>query len=197
MAPRTKEQVERLREEKREFIMNEALELFAEEGYHSTTISKIARKADISKGLLYNYFESKEDLIRAIVYQFMDEMLSMVDQNNDGVVTDEEFKTMIDQYFIWAKREHQKLKLLFALMFQPAVYKLVEDKLMEMAVPTFTLLANYFESKGLENPMAEARYFNSLTDGIIMNYVVDPDNFPLELMHQKLLKQYKPLYSGK
>ena len=64
MSPRTKQQFEDIREEKRSLIMKVALELFAEEGYHNTSISKIASRAGISKGLLYNYFDSKEDLIK-------------------------------------------------------------------------------------------------------------------------------------
>ena len=59
--PRTPEQFEKIREEKRNHIMEVALECFANEGYHSTSISKIAKSAGISKGLIYNYFELNED----------------------------------------------------------------------------------------------------------------------------------------
>ena len=63
MSPRTSKQVSKIRQEKKELIMEVSLELFAENGFHATSISKIAKKAGISKGLAYNYFESKKDIL--------------------------------------------------------------------------------------------------------------------------------------
>ncbi|GET27932.1 TetR/AcrR family transcriptional regulator [Prolixibacter sp. SD074] len=64
--PPTPEQYEQMRQEKRRKIIDGALELFASEGYHATSVAKIAEKAYISKGLLYNYFESKDDVLKEI-----------------------------------------------------------------------------------------------------------------------------------
>ena len=47
--------------------MDAALELFVTYGYQGTTISQIAKKASVSKGLLYNYFKSKEELLHEII----------------------------------------------------------------------------------------------------------------------------------
>jgi AcrR family transcriptional regulator len=65
--PRTKAQNEAIRAEKKQLIMDSALQLFAEEGYVPTSIDKIAQKAGISKGLLYAYFNNKEDLLYQIL----------------------------------------------------------------------------------------------------------------------------------
>lgn len=43
-------------------ILQAALALFAEKGFHTTSVSQIAEAAGVSKGLTYNYFESKEKL---------------------------------------------------------------------------------------------------------------------------------------
>ncbi|MDR1653742.1 MAG: TetR/AcrR family transcriptional regulator, partial [Prevotellaceae bacterium] len=64
--PRTKEQYEKIRNEKRQLIKQTALSLFADKGYDATSISEIAKKAGISKGLMYNYFTSKEELLQII-----------------------------------------------------------------------------------------------------------------------------------
>ena len=74
MSPRTSQQFQEMREEKMTLIMDVALEHFANEGYFRTTISHIARHAGISKGLMYNYFESKEALLRAIVHKSVNEV---------------------------------------------------------------------------------------------------------------------------
>lgn len=48
-------------------ILDAAATLFAEKGYHRTTTKDIAVVADISEGTIYNYFDSKEDLLLGIL----------------------------------------------------------------------------------------------------------------------------------
>lgn len=48
-------------------IVAAALGLFAERGFAATRLEDVARRAGVSKGTIYLYFESKEDLFRAIV----------------------------------------------------------------------------------------------------------------------------------
>jgi len=56
-----------LREERRDTIMNVAREVFFEHGYSATSMSAIAARLGGSKGTLYNYFGSKEELFEAQV----------------------------------------------------------------------------------------------------------------------------------
>jgi AcrR family transcriptional regulator len=63
---KTKEQNEAIRAEKRQLILEVAMRLFAEEGYERTSVDKIAKEAGFSKGLMYNYFKSKDDLLKEI-----------------------------------------------------------------------------------------------------------------------------------
>jgi len=58
-----------MRQVSEQAIKQAALELFAHHGYHSTSISQIAKEANVSKGLVYNYFDSKEELLRHIVLE--------------------------------------------------------------------------------------------------------------------------------
>lgn len=48
-------------------IVAAALEVFAERGFAAARLEEVARKAGVSKGALYLYFETKEDLFRAVV----------------------------------------------------------------------------------------------------------------------------------
>ncbi len=54
------------REEARERIVEAALKVFSSKGYHGTTMESIASKMGISKGALYLYFPSKEELFKEI-----------------------------------------------------------------------------------------------------------------------------------
>lgn len=48
-------------------IVRAALDVFAEKGFAAAKLDEIAAKAGVSKGALYLYFETKEDIFRAVV----------------------------------------------------------------------------------------------------------------------------------
>lgn len=50
-------------------LLDAALELFVERGFASTRLDEVAARAGVSKGTLYLYFASKEDLFKAVVRQ--------------------------------------------------------------------------------------------------------------------------------
>ncbi|MDM5356737.1 TetR/AcrR family transcriptional regulator [Peribacillus sp. ACCC06369] len=52
--------------EKHKMIIDKSVELFAEKGYHATSVQEIAEKCGIAKGSFYNYFKSKEELLVSI-----------------------------------------------------------------------------------------------------------------------------------
>jgi AcrR family transcriptional regulator len=58
------------RRDRREDILKTSLNLFAEKGFHGTSMRDIAREADITEGLIYHYFASKRDLFRAIIDEY-------------------------------------------------------------------------------------------------------------------------------
>ena len=49
--------------EKREAIIQAALTLFAEHGFHNAPMSLLAKQAGVSAGTIYLYFADKDDLI--------------------------------------------------------------------------------------------------------------------------------------
>jgi AcrR family transcriptional regulator len=57
---------------KKHLIRKLANEVFAEKGYGETTISRIAKKANISKGNIYGYFRNKEKLLFSIPKERME-----------------------------------------------------------------------------------------------------------------------------
>lgn len=53
----------KLVEERRAQIVRAAVKLFSEDGYYTTTIQQIAKQAEISTGLIYQYFRDKDDIL--------------------------------------------------------------------------------------------------------------------------------------
>ncbi len=75
------------RSHRREHLINTAIELFCEHGYHATGIDKIIDKAGVSKKTLYTYFRSKQELIIAALRQhdglFRNKFMRQVDSLAD------------------------------------------------------------------------------------------------------------------
>src|SRR6056300_336850 len=89
--PRTTKQFEDMRTERRVAILEAALHVFAEEGYHSASISKVSKYAKMSRGLLYNYFESKEELLKILIGSLIDDEIKMVNSILEKPLTEESF----------------------------------------------------------------------------------------------------------
>lgn len=67
--PRTREQNEKIREERRREIMEAAIRLFARNGFAETSISAVAKAVGVSHGTIFLYFATKEDLFRACLVE--------------------------------------------------------------------------------------------------------------------------------
>ena len=178
-------------------IMRAALELFANEGYYNTSISRIARHAGISKGLMYNYFEGKEDLVMSIMEEGMDHILQTFDPNEDGHLSDEEMEYFIREIFRKLEENIQYWKLYFALFTQPSVHGMVMKSIAPVIARSVSMLTDYFRRKGVEKPGLEALVFASMMDGITFNYTINPDLFPLEQMTRYVIQRYSHNYKNR
>jgi AcrR family transcriptional regulator len=145
--PRTKEQYEKIRSEKREIIRQTALKLFAARGYTATSINDIAQTAGISKGLMYNYFKSKEEVLKTIWDKLTEEFVTMLDPNHDGEVTPEECENFIDKAFDLIINRREEMKLYFQLSIQPDVVNFWERKYILESQERREFIINYFAEK--------------------------------------------------
>jgi AcrR family transcriptional regulator len=62
--------------DKREAILEAALDLFAEKGFHGTSVPEVAQRAGVGAGTIYRHFESKEALVNALYQQWKAAMAS-------------------------------------------------------------------------------------------------------------------------
>lgn len=189
--PRTEEQYEAIRGVRRNQILEAALELFADKGYFTTSISQIAAKAGISKGLMYNYFQGKEDLILAIIWEGISKITENFDPNRDGYLTEDEFEFFVNESFRILQDNSDYWKLYFATLMQPAVFNLMSAKYAEILPKLTGVIRDYYQRKGAEDPETEALLFGATLDGISMNFLMNPESFPLEKMKSLIIKRFK------
>lgn len=82
MSPRSEEQNEAIKDERREQILSGSLRVFARKGFAAAKISDIVARSGVSHGLVYHYFKSKGDIFLELLKRAIDtssETLKMVD----------------------------------------------------------------------------------------------------------------------
>jgi len=187
MSPRTPEQFEEIRETRREQIMKAALELFAREGYANCSIAQLAKHAGISKGLRYNYFNGKEALLIAIIEEGMQDIMTMIDPNHDGILEPEEVEGFIRTTFKSIRDNMQFWILFINVVLQPPVKEFLDGKPFNSVMERFApRILDYFERLGYEDPMLEMLTFSAMIEGygILLVYLAPGEEFPLETVHK-------------
>ncbi len=187
MSPRTKEQVEEIRTKSRAAILQAGLELFAHQGFHHTTISQIASKAGISKGLIYNYFESKEDLLKGILEEAVhtgDEILETI--SDPDMDPEKALHQAIDQIFQLLEANPAYWRLIMSLSFKEDVTSQYETLTRQHEMKNLEYLAKLLEKAGVVNPQMESMYLSAALDGILLHFLHFKEKYPLQEMKEFL-----------
>lgn len=82
----TKPRYQRRKQDRPDEIAAAAFEAFAEKGFTATRVEDVAKRAGVSKGLMYLYFKTKEELFKAVVKNVV---VRRVDALRDTVETTE------------------------------------------------------------------------------------------------------------
>jgi len=188
--PRTEKQNKQIRDDRRNEIIDVALNLFATVGYDSTSIARIAKEAKISKGLIYNYFSSKEELLIKVMVNAAEEVYQYFDLNNDGVLGDQELRFFIQKMFQIIKERQAFWKLYLSFVFNPQILEIITNNIPKKSENILEILIDYFRRQGSSDPEGETLYFISVLKGIAIQYLATPEYFPLEKMEKKLTEQF-------
>lgn len=75
---------ERKKQQTRELIAETARALFAERGFEAVTVAEVARTADVAEKTVFNYFQTKEDLVYWRLETFEEELLEAIRDRKPG-----------------------------------------------------------------------------------------------------------------
>ncbi len=168
MADREKRHLE-IRGKRKKQIMSVALRLFSSEGYGHVSIAELAIHAGISKGLMYNYFDSKESLLKAIVEEGIDKIIQSFDRNRDGILTAEEFAHFIRSTFRLMEENKVYWTQFFGLIIQPNIKEFLKNSEMTGLIASyFDILGVYFKNMGFEDPMLEVFHLSVTIEGFAL-----------------------------
>jgi AcrR family transcriptional regulator len=180
VAPRTELQNRTLREESVRRIVEAASSLFARFGFERTSVRMITREAGVSQGLLYNYFSSKEDLLRVIFERALSDIRASLgtlsEESPDPALQLEEY---IRHTFAILQRRHEFWRLFYSLRMQPAVLTALRGDIATWVEEINQSLTAQFQRLGAPNPLTKAASLFALIDGVAQQYTLDPEHYPL------------------
>lgn len=124
-------------DDKREAILQAALKLFAERGFHGVAVPEIAESAKVAAGTIYRYFEGKEALVNALFKRYKSALAAtlMGDFPFDGTPR-EQFHHFFVRSMTFAKKEKLAFQFLEAHHHAPYLddeSRAIEERTLEPA----------------------------------------------------------------
>ena len=190
MSPRNQEQLKEIRDRSRESIKSAALSLFACNGYHATSVEEIAMGANVSKGLVYNYFSGKEQILEAVIFETMEDVASEYAFIFLDLPPEEKLHRIFDTYFDLIVKDPGFWKLYWSILFNPGTPESIGIRLQEVSKPIFNQLETIFRELGYENPRAECIVLHAILDGLSVHCKLDNEVSELQQVKQVLMTHY-------
>ncbi len=129
----THERKEREKEQRRDEIVKAATKVFFEKGLQSATMDEIAVAAELSKGTIYLYYKSKEDLYLAVMNVGSTILFDMFDRAvSKAATTIERLRILADTYQEFF-REHRNYFRMFHFLQNHQLHKQVSPEMREIS----------------------------------------------------------------
>jgi len=104
--------------ETREKILETATRLFSTHGYTSTSLSTVAKEAQVSKALIFWHFENKEKLFRSAVQRTLEPYIINVLDELEGLSELDQIKLLIDRYYRFVSENLYSVKFFLSLILR-------------------------------------------------------------------------------
>jgi AcrR family transcriptional regulator len=181
---------EREQLQRRALILQAALELFSEKGYHNVTMQEIAIRAEFAVGTLYKFFKNKEELYKEILMQtanlFRSALSNVLEEKGDEYA-------QVKKYLKTKCKLFMENILLVRLYFAEAgagvsisVKRELETELRSFYEQVIQKLACVFE-KGIQkkffrplDPYYLALAFDGMSNAFLFSGLEDPDRHPVD-----------------
>ncbi len=174
-------------------IFTAAMTLFESQGYFATTVEQITTEAGVSKGLVYNYFKSKDELLVGLIDDATDKMASVAKTFDSGDSMEESLLLFVDNYFSFLRNERQFLKLQLTLALMPELNEVVSKPQKQRSALLLKMVHGWFSRAKVAESKSKARLLLAMLDGIALHYLFIYDRYPLTSMKSQLMQAAKDL----
>ncbi|UUZ91775.1 TetR/AcrR family transcriptional regulator [Paenibacillus sp. P25] len=191
--PRTPEENERIRQAAKDKIHAAAMTLFIKKGYHATTIDDVAKEGQISKGLLYNYYKGKEELLAAIVRIRIEQIAEVMETVAALETPEDQLRHIVTGALDNVYRRPDVYRFYLNLQTRPEddhVLAAYSKQLNEESRKQFEAQCAIFERLGVKEPRMRSLYFSSALFGAALMISTYHEGFPVEAMKEQIIREY-------
>jgi AcrR family transcriptional regulator len=178
MSPRSKKLSAAMKAESRKAVLAAALEAFARKGFSATTTDEIAKKAGVSKGLIFTHFRTKEEILLTILKEEILRLIPNID-DEDGVLSPRErFVLLMNKWINIVEMEPLLVRLALHLNLDDAYRRLMRRKGKQIMKLYFDTMRSLLVKLGSTTPDLDLYLLNFVFDGITANYAIAPGLLP-------------------
>jgi AcrR family transcriptional regulator len=174
--------------DKKQIIINSAIELFVELGFHGTATSKIAQQAGVANGTLFNYFKTKDELIISLYHTILEEMDGyIIEKMTSHSISKELFQSLFFGTIFWSLDNRVQYQYMLQFNNSPYFQQVAPTILNQEEHPLFVLIQNGIDIVLLK-PMPVLFIFSLFRAQVngLYNYLIYNNldkNVQLELIH--------------
>jgi len=166
-----KEAFDKIPEEKRKRILDAATDEFANYGFENTSIQQIAKRAEISVGSVYKYFENKDELFAMVVKEnltLLEELLLHHSSSNEDVIVKAE--KVLKELLKFSKKHPQLIKLYCAITTgnNTEFSRLLAQRVESISAKVYTEVIEKAQSTGDVRKDIDPKFFAFLLDNVFM-----------------------------
>lgn len=174
-------------------IMASARELFEQKGFETTTIDDITSRAQVSKGLAYHYFRSKDDILRELIRARLDELDDLIERMRAEKSAVRRLRILVSQLVTELTEGEDRQRFLVTTFLQKQHHKLV-TKAMQQSPERFAALQaeelRLLADLGHNEAQKELPLFRATLQGMVMLYLLNPHGFPLHDVGELFVQRY-------
>jgi AcrR family transcriptional regulator len=139
--------------DRREAILEAALDAFAGAGYHETSLDAVADRAGISKALIYEHFASKRELHRALLERYVHELLArVIDATAAAEPGEARLRSGLEAFLEFVEERRDAWRFVFRNVSDPEIADAVNRLREEVAVTLAGLMAADAPPEWTANP---------------------------------------------
>ena len=102
----------------REKILETATRLFSIHGFSNTSLSQVAKEAQVSKALIFWHFENKEKLFRTVLQRTLEPYVVNVLDDLEGLSEVDQIRKLIDAYYAFVSENIYSVKFVVSLILR-------------------------------------------------------------------------------
>ncbi|MBV1857275.1 MAG: TetR/AcrR family transcriptional regulator [Nannocystaceae bacterium] len=177
-------------------LFDAAVTLFESQGYFATSVEQITAEAGVSKGLVYNYFSSKEELLVGLLDDATAKMAALGGILVTHEALAESLAAFVHEFFRFLESQRRFLRLQLSLLLAPELRDTVAQPLRDRAQQLLSLVHQWFQRAGVPSAKNKARVFLALLDGIALHALFIYKPYPLRTLKAQVLTVATALAAG-